>query len=100
MSFFTQYVTWSQVHRMILNCVSGWGGGEVKWSESRSAMSDSVQPHGLHSPWDSPGHNTGVGSCSLLQGVFPTRDQTQVSRIADRFFTNRAAREAQEYWSG
>ena len=34
-------------------------------------MSDSLRPHGLYSPWNSPGQNTGVGSCSLLQGVFP-----------------------------
>ena len=26
-----------------------------------------------HSPWNSPGQNTGVGSLSLLQGVFPTQ---------------------------
>jgi len=24
-------------------------------------VSDSVQPHGLYSPWNSPGQNTGVG---------------------------------------
>ena len=30
-------------------------------------------PHGLSSPWNSPGQNTGVGSLSLLQGIFPTR---------------------------
>ena len=30
-------------------------------------------PHGLHSPWNSPGQNTGVDSCSLLQGIFPTQ---------------------------
>ena len=35
-------------------------------------MSDSLQPHGLYSPWNSPGLNTGVGSLSLLQGIFPT----------------------------
>ena len=27
----------------------------------------------LYSPWDSPGQNTGVGSLSLLQGIFPTQ---------------------------
>ena len=32
--------------------------------------------------------NTGVGSLSLLQGIFLTRDQTQVSHIAGRFFTH------------
>ena len=36
-------------------------------------MSDLLQPHGLYSPWNSPGHNTGVGSLSLLQGIFPTQ---------------------------
>ena len=36
-------------------------------------MSDSLQPHGLYSPWNSPGHNTGVGNFSLLQGIFPTQ---------------------------
>ena len=29
--------------------------------------------HGLHSPWNSLGQNTGVGSHSLLQGIFPTQ---------------------------
>ena len=29
--------------------------------------------HGLDSPWNSPGQNTGVGSHSLLQGIFPTQ---------------------------
>ena len=42
----------------------------LEWSESRSVMSDSLGPHGLYSPWHSPGQNTGVGSLSLLQGIF------------------------------
>ena len=42
-------------------------------SESHSVMSDSLPSHGLYSPWDSPGQNTGVGSLSLLQGIFPTQ---------------------------
>ena len=41
-------------------------------SESRPVVSDSLQPHGLYSPWNSPGRNTGVGSYCLLQGIFPT----------------------------
>ena len=41
-------------------------------SESCSVMSDSLQPHGLYSLWNSPGQNTGMGSLSLLQGIFPT----------------------------
>ena len=42
-------------------------------SESHSVMSSSLQPHELYSPWNSPGQNTGVGSLSLLQGIFPTQ---------------------------
>ena len=37
--------------------------GEREW---RSVVSDSLWPHGLYSPWKSPGQNTGVGSLSLL----------------------------------
>ena len=36
-------------------------------------MSDSLQPHGLYSPWNSPGQDTKVGSYSLLQGIFSTQ---------------------------
>ena len=42
-------------------------------SESRTVPPDSLQPHGLHSPWNSPGQKTGAGSRSLLQGIFPTQ---------------------------
>ena len=42
-------------------------------SGSRSAVSDSLRPHGLYSLWNSPGQNTGEGSLSLLQGIFLTQ---------------------------
>ena len=42
-------------------------------NESHSVVSNSLQPHGLYSPWNSLGQNTGVGSLSLLQGIFPTQ---------------------------
>ena len=42
-------------------------------SESRSVVSDSLRPHGLYSLWNSLGQNTGVGSLSLFQGVFPNQ---------------------------
>ena len=50
-------------------------GETVNWckSESRSLVSDTLRPHALYSPWNSPGQNTGVGSLSLLQGIFPTQ---------------------------
>ena len=43
-------------------------------SESCSVVSDSLQPQRLYSTWNSPGQNTGVGSLSLLQGIFPTQE--------------------------
>ena len=57
---------------------SGWiagvlGAGSCGKSESHSVVSDSLQPHGLYSPWNSPGQNTGVGSRSLLQVIFPSQ---------------------------
>ena len=105
------------------------------WSEvkSQSVVSDSLQPHGLYSSWNSSGQNTGKSSFSLFQGIFPTkgsnsalphcrqilyqlshkgrlrilqwvaypfsrssrpRNQTRVSCIAGRFFTNWSIREA------
>ena len=97
-------------------------------------MSNSLQPQGLYSPWNSPSQDTGVGCLSLLQGISPThgldpglphcrrilyqqshresprilewvaypfsrgssrpRNQTGVSCIASRFFTNWAITEA------
>ena len=59
---------WSVVLCVCLALVS-----ELKWSESCSVVSDSLRPRGLYSPWSSPGQNTGVGSLSLPQGIFPTQ---------------------------
>ena len=47
--------------------------GRKEGSESCPVVSDSLRPHGLYSPWNSPGQNTGVGSLSLLQGIFPAQ---------------------------
>ena len=38
---------------------------------TQSCLTHSLGPHGLYSPWNSPGQNTGMGSLSLLQGIFP-----------------------------
>ena len=43
----------------------------MKWK--LSVLSDSLWPHGLYSPWNSLGQNTGVGSHFLLQGILPTQ---------------------------
>ena len=42
-------------------------------SESHSVVSDSLRPHGLYSPQNSPGQNTGAGIPSLLQGNHPNQ---------------------------
>ena len=47
----------------------GQGHSTVKVTQSRLTL----QPHGLYGPWNSPGQNTGVGSHSLLWGIFPTQ---------------------------
>ena len=41
----------------------------VKVAQSCPSLCD----HGLYSTRNSPGQNTGVGSLSLLQGIFPTQ---------------------------
>ena len=46
---------------------------EESESDSLSVLSNSLRPRGLYSPWNSPGQNTGVGSLSLHQGIFPTQ---------------------------
>ena len=66
---------WGQIQ---VSCTAGifstnWGMREAQSeSESHPVMSNSLWPDGL-SPWDSPGQNTGAGSLSLLQGIFPTQ---------------------------
>ena len=51
-----------------------WDVSSAKYCcESRLVLSNSLLPHRLYSPWNSPGQNTGVGSLSLLQGIFPTQ---------------------------
>ena len=68
----------------------------MKWSESEccSVVPDSLRPHELQPPrplcpWDFLGKDTGVICHFLLQEIFPTQAQTQVSCIAGRFFSNR-----------
>ena len=52
---------------------------ELNWyindgeSKNCSVVSNSLWPHGLYSPWNSPGQNTGSVSLSLLRGIFPSQ---------------------------
>ena len=75
------------INKRIVECACGTLGSEywfqsfgppkrhllMSESESCSVVSDSLRPHGLYSQWNSLGQNTGVGSLSLLQGIFPTQ---------------------------
>ena len=70
----------------------------VKWSESCSVVSISLQPHGFpNSLWSSPGQNTGI-AIPFSSGFSQHWNRTQVSSIAGRFFffflTSWATREA------
>ena len=49
-------------------------------SESLSVMSDSLQPNGLYSPWNSPGQNTGVGIL-FNPGIEPRSSALQVDSL-------------------
>ena len=55
--------------------LSNWT--ELNWRkvkvEVAQSCPDSLWPHRLYSPWDFSGKCTEVGSCSLLQGIFPTQ---------------------------
>ena len=132
-----------------VSCISGgfftsWATREPPEKAGKKVKVKVVQscptlydPMDLNNPRNSPGQNTGVGSLSLLQRIFPAqgwnpgllhcrwilcqvshkgssrmlewvtypfssrsswpRNQTRVSCIAGRFFTNCAIREAQNY---
>ena len=118
----------------IPDCTGLLGSGTICLKVRVTQLCPTLRPHGLYSPWNSPGQNTGAGSLSLLQGIFPTqglnpgllhcwwifyqlrhkgsprilewvaypfsrgssqpRNQTGVSCIAGRLFTNWAMRKA------
>ena len=68
--------------RKLENVFKEWWKSEVRISqrliwlrlcESHSVVSNPLSPHGPYSLWNSPGQSTGVGSLSLLQGIFPTQ---------------------------
>ena len=53
------------------------------------------KPHGLYSPWNSPGQNVEWVTFPLSRESSQPGGRTQVSSIAGGFFTSRATREAQ-----
>ena len=67
-----KFVTTSTFSPLICHEVAG-SDDSILVSESCSVVSESLRLHGLYSPRNSPGQNTGVGSLPLLQGIFPTQ---------------------------
>ena len=63
---------WLLIWNIWIKYLPGWVVRTIHTSltkvKSCSVVSDSLQPHGLYSPWNSPGQNTGVSSLSLLPG--------------------------------
>ena len=56
--------------------------------------------HGMYSPWDSPGQNTGVSSLCLLQGIFPTQESNPGLLHCRRiFFTGWATKSTKQLLS-
>ena len=69
---------WLSWYRILLQCgrpgFDPWVG-KIPWRSERlpTLVFWHGEFHGLYNPWNSPGQNTGVGSLSLLQGIFPTQ---------------------------
>ena len=64
--------------RWVLNCLSHQGSPKVLFTELCPTLCDPMDCSPPNpSPRYSPGKNTGVGSHSLLQGIFPTQGLNQ-----------------------
>ena len=57
--------------RPLVTCISS-GDTNICLAQSLCSCWVLVQHYGLYSPWKSPSQNPGLGSLSLLQGIFPT----------------------------
>ena len=68
-----------------------------KW-KGKSIVSESLWPHELHSPWNSPGQGIPMEwvTFPFSRGSSQPRDQIQVSHIAGGFFTSWATTEAHQ----
>ena len=68
----------------------------LKWKVKAKVtqLCPTLRPHGLFSPWNSPGQNTGVSSLSLLQGIFPIQGSNPGLLNCRWIFTIWATREA------
>ena len=81
----------------------GLGGVRKRKITNRGAgcelkvVSDSLWPHELYSPWNSPDKDTGVGYHALLQGILPTQGSNPGLRHCRQILYHLSHQEAQ--WS-
>ena len=72
--FLTQESNWGlPCCRWILYQLSYQGCLRVEQGWRKTNQHSYTSEQQLYWPWNSPGQNTGVGSLSLLQGIFPTQ---------------------------
>ena len=71
---------------------------EVKWKSLSCVQLFAI--HGLYSPWNYLGQNTGVDSLSLLQGIFLTQGSNPSLLHCRWILYQLSHKEAQEYWVG
>ena len=62
---------WPSYSPCALHSVLAFSTGKWKWKSLSHVWF--LVPHGLYSPWNSPGQNNGLSSRSLLQGIFPSQ---------------------------
>ena len=63
------------IRRTMLKLKLQYSKVKMKVTVAQSCLT--LRSHGLYSPWNPPGQNTGVGSLSLLQSIFPTQGWNQ-----------------------
>ena len=81
------------INKHIINCEWKDNNWRIKiWMHilssvqfSRSVVSDSLQPHGLCNPWNSPGQNTGVGHPAISSSVVPLSSCPQSLPASESF---------------
>ena len=68
-------------------------------SQSWTWLSSQLNWTGLYSPWNCPSQNTGVGSLSLLQGLYLTQESNPSLLHFREILYQLSSREAPKHWS-
>ena len=98
MNSFENEIVTSPLHSDMLVLPKG-ECNKVFWKWESLNHTDSLWPYGLYSSWNSPGQNTGVGSLSILQGIFPNQRSNPGLLQCRRILHSWPIRQTQENWS-